>query len=101
MVEEGQDDRRIEILDTDGCRLDTMGLMNKSQEQPKRVSVGGESSGAGMFLDDAGAVVFDDAGAVAGGNGEDGGGNSCIGNAEMVAAWGDADFKFPPATAPA
>jgi hypothetical protein len=50
MVEEGQDDRRIQILDTEGCRLDAMGLMNESQQQAKGISVGGKSSGAGMFL---------------------------------------------------
>jgi hypothetical protein len=50
MVEEGQDDRRIEILDLEGRRLDAMSLMNESQEQAKGVSVGGKSSGAGMFL---------------------------------------------------
>jgi hypothetical protein len=32
MVEESQDDRRIEILNIESRRLDAMGLVNKSQE---------------------------------------------------------------------
>lgn len=41
MVEEGQDDRGIEILDTEGRRFDAIGLMSESQEQAKGVSVRG------------------------------------------------------------
>jgi hypothetical protein len=32
MVKEGKNDWRIEVLDIEDCRLDTLGVTNKSQE---------------------------------------------------------------------